>query len=475
MLMKRYFFIAYIAVLSLCVVIPCGFAEEDREYTVAGLKHEIEELRGLLKEQQKTHEVQINDLKKQLQTLSQRIDSASSVQTEPVVEDSIASIREAADLEAVREPQAEETVEITSFRSGGLSLQSLNPEISITGDFIATYRVGDAVTEDFDFNFRGLGIHFESYLDPYSKIKAAVPINKEGAELGEAYFTRFGIIDNINLTLGKFRQQFGVVNRWHKHALDWVDFPLPLRMIFGEGGLNQTGISCDWTGLLGNTTQEITMQVTNGKNARLFANNENNRPSILLHYKNYRDLSSSTYLQFGLTGMIGWNNEWNLADSTSLRQDESLQVYGADITFFWEPTDRMRYRNFEWRTEAYYLHKNIIASDSSVADTLNPWGIYTSLQSKVTRTIEIGSRADYYRPAVKKYADTTGFLLEPLAVTEQDAYRWLGALYVTWYQSPFVKFRLEYNHEDGDGIGPAEDRIMLQAVVAAGPHKHERY
>ena len=239
--------------------------------------------------------------------------------------------------------------------------------------------------------------------------------------------------------------------------------------------MNQTGVSCEWTGSLGNSTQEITMQVTNGNNPRLFANNENNRPSLLLRYKNYRDLSSDTYLEFGLTGMAGWNNEWTLADSTSLKQEESLQVYGADITLLWEPADRMRYRNVEWRTEAYYLHKNIVASDGSGDDTLNPWGIYTSLQSKVTRTIEIGCRADYYKPAVKQYADTSGFSLEPLAFTEPDAYRWLGAVYLTWYQSPFVKLRLEYNREDGDGTGPSEDRIMLQAVVAAGPHKHERY
>ena len=209
--MKSYLPVTCLVLLFLYGLVPCGFTEDGREQTIAGLKQEVKELHGLIEAQQKAHEAQINDLKKQIQTLSQKIDSASSVEvrTETVkTEDTIDSIRKAAELEAVQGPQEEAAVETTSFRSGGLSLQSLNPEISITGDFIATYRTGDAVTEDFDFNFRGLGIHFESYLDPYSKIKAAVPINKEGAELGEAYFTRFGIIKNTNITLGKFRQQF---------------------------------------------------------------------------------------------------------------------------------------------------------------------------------------------------------------------------------------------------------------------------
>ena len=473
--MKNFIPITCLLLFSLCTAIPCGFAEENLEQTVMDLKREINELRGLVEKQQKTHEAQIEKLQKQIETLSRKIGSTSPVLTQEIDGDDLESIREAAQLEVVQESPSGEVLETTTFRSGGLSLQSLNPEISLSGDFITTYRTGDGVTENFDFTFRGLGIHFESYLDPYSKIKAAVEISQEEAELGEAYFTRYGILDTVNVTLGKFRQQFGVVNRWHKHALDYVDFPLPLRMIFGNGGLNQTGVSCDWTGSLGSATQEITLQVTNGQNPRLFGNNDNNRPSVLLHYKNYRDLSSSTYLEFGLTGMIGWNNEWELADATSVNEEESLQVYGADVTFFWEPTDRMRYRNVEWRTESYYLHKNIIASDGSGTDTLNPWGVYTSLQTKITRTIEIGCRGDYYKPAVKEYVNTSGFPLGPLAVTEEDAYRWLGAVYITWYQSPFVKFRLEYNHEEGDGTGPAEDRVMLQAVVAAGPHKHERY
>jgi len=47
--------------------------------------------------------------------------------------------------------------------------------------------------------------------------------------------------------------------------------------------------------------------------------------------------------------------------------------------------------------------------------------------------------------------------------------------YITWYQSPFVHFRAEYNYQDGDGTGPEENVVWLQCIFAAGPHKHERY
>ena len=59
--------------------------------------------------------------------------------------------------------------------------------------------------------------------------------------------------------------------------------------------------------------------------------------------------------------------------------------------------------------------------------------------------------------------------------TQDDAHRWLGSVYVTWSQSPFVKYRIEYNQEDGSDMGEEEHRVMFQVIFAAGPHKHERY
>jgi len=154
-----------------------------------------------------------------------------------IPQDDLAAVRALAEAEASQEGQQATETEDVTFKAGALSLQALNPEISVTGDMIGTYQHQRQETDNWRFKFRGLGLHLESYLDPYTRFKAAVSVNEEEAKLGEAYMTRFGILEDVNLTVGKFRQQFGVVNRWHKHGLDQVDFPLPLRMIFGDGGL----------------------------------------------------------------------------------------------------------------------------------------------------------------------------------------------------------------------------------------------
>jgi len=383
------------------------------------------------------------------------------------------ALRQAAKAEVAeedQEPSGEET-----FVSRALGLQALNPELSITGDILWSYTDSEAVDEKSDFTLRGLGIHLEAYLDPYTRFKAAASLDEHDVHLGEAYMTRFGLLPHVNLTLGKFRQQFGVVNRWHKHGLDQVDFPLALRQIFGPGGLNQTGGSLEWTlPELAGLSHELVVQVTDGENGRVFAENSDNIPSGLARYKLFWDLTASTYAEVGFSGLYGRNDAWVVGEDTAERSLDAW-VLGADLTVLWEPTERMRYRNVTWRTEAYALNKDILAPEGSGEDTLNAWGIYSYLESKVSRTVMLGVRCDYFEPDVKGYAASDGVNLSPLAVTENGAHRWQVCPYITWHQSPFVHFRAEYDHADGDGTGPEEDVFWLQCIFAAGPHKHERY
>ena len=467
-----------VVVLSLLALITFGnitFAREkvNSINTVEKLNARILELQQQIVEIQKKHEAEMAALKKQIDELA----AAAGRQKK---EEEIAALRKAAKAEIAEKAAPEDKPEETIFESGALGLQTLNPEISVTGDFLFSHRQDSTSDESSDFDFRTLGLHIESWLDPYTRFKAAIPVTENETKLGEGYITLHNIAEDLNLTLGKFRQQFGVVNRWHKHGLDQVDFPLALRKTFGEGGLNQSGLSLDWfMPPAGEASQQLTFQVTDGSNDRLFAGNTRNRPSFLAHYKHYRDLSKDTYLEWGLSGLMGWNDEWDIKqDSTTITRDSSQMttVLGADLSVFWEPTEKMRYRNVEWRSEAYWLNKELLAPDDSGSDAINAWGLYSYLQSKISRTVDIGIRGDFYVPDTKSYANLSGPLsLSPLAVTGENPYLWQVSPYITWWQSPFVKFRVEYDYSNGKGIENPEHVIWLQCVFSAGPHKHERY
>jgi len=443
---------------------------EDGSNDIEKLNTKILELQQQIIDMQKKYDSDISVLKHKIDELS-----GEAVTEEGT--DELASLRQSAQAEAAKEKPEEERLEDVTFKSSGLSLQSLNPEISLAGDFLFSSRQDSTSEESSDFDFRVLDIHVQSWLDPYTQFKSAIAVNEDEAKLGEGYITLYDISDDLNLTLGKFRQQFGVVNRWHKHALDQVDFPLALRKIFGNGGLNQSGVSLDWLmPPAGDCSQQLTLQITDGDNNRLFGQNISNRPSILAHYKNYRDLSKDTYMEWGVSGLVGWNDEWEVGSSTTQDSREETFVLGADLSVLWEPTDKMRYRNVEWRSEAYWLNKDIIAPDASGKDTLNAWGLYSYLQTKISRTVDIGIRGDFYVPDSKSYAENPNWSsLSPLAVSRDNPYLWQISPYITWWQSPFVKFRGEYDYSNGKGIENPEHIFWFQCVFAAGPHKHERY
>jgi hypothetical protein len=454
---------------------PCAAQGNTDDDEAAALRRALEQVQGELDKLHKENAA----LTERVQTLEANAKAAEERQTNAEKEKAAAGLRAAA--AAMETETAAKESEETVFRSRGLGLQALNPEISVTGDFLAMWQsVADDEdsSKDFDFMFRGLGIHIESYLDPYSKLKAAIHGGgeEEGSVVEEAYYTRYGALGG-NLTLGRFRQQFGVVNRWHGHALDQVNFPLALQQIFGEEGLASTGVSMDWVlPEFLNSSNQVTLQVTNASNERLFDNNEDGLPTALVHYKNYRDLSEDTYFEAGLTALAGRNNRWEVmpsggAEAVEIDDDLWTWVFGADFSLVWEPAARMRYRNIEWHTEFYWLDRDLLAPDGSGEDTLNAWGAYTYLQTKVARTIDVGLRLDYYEPDTKAYAES----LAPLAVLDDGANQWMVSPYVTWWQSPFVKFRVQYDHLEAQGLGADEDRIWLQCVFAAGPHKHDRY
>ena len=214
----------------LFTVVPAHAGNDDLSGKVEALERAMEEMRV-------RHEAETAELREKIRALEGEGTEESGVDLE--LERLLALAEEEAGDEAgAREPEGS-----TNFVARGLGLQQLNPEISLAGDVIYKYTDPEDGPSDVDFFARVFDLHIESYLDPYTKLKAAVGLFPDGAALGEGYVTRYGIFPGVSLTAGKFRQQFGVVNRWHKHALDQLDFPMPLRRIFGEGGLNQTGIS----------------------------------------------------------------------------------------------------------------------------------------------------------------------------------------------------------------------------------------
>jgi len=362
------------------------------------------------------------------------------------------------DAEKISEQKKEEKIKV--FKGGQRSLQALNPEISVAADAFGLYvnnKNGFTESQRSGMHFRVAELQIQSTLDPFSKAKVILEFTPEEVEFAEAYVTWNRVLSDVSLTVGKFRQQFGVMNRWHGHSLDQFKFPLPLTTILGEEGLNQIGLSIDWLmpSLVAHS-HLLTIQITNGQNEHLFGGEAFSFPSVLGHLKNYFDLSQNTYLELGLTGMMGSNNFKGFEeDSLILESNRNTKLAGLDLTLLWEPAERSKYQSILWRTELYYADKKI-----SSGENIEALGWYSYMDYKFDRNWHAGVRYDYTQPFESDNNDKHISQIVP---------------YITWWQSEWVRLRLQYNYLKGKNIDIDDQTLRMQLTFAMGPHKHERY
>ena len=203
---------------------------------------------------------QIEELTRQLQAVQDQLEELKRQQELEKKKAELEELRRAAAAEAAKEGAPEEVDTGTEFVSGTRMQTELNPEISINGD---VFQVGGDNLRT-EMQPRHFELDFQSYLDPYTRMK--VVFGYEGAhsvwgygehnhehdgeneheeggfELEEGYLSWISLPGNTSLTVGKKRQQFGVLNRWHLHALPQTDFPWVLQESFGAHGLSGTGV-----------------------------------------------------------------------------------------------------------------------------------------------------------------------------------------------------------------------------------------
>ncbi len=349
----------------------------------------------------------------------------------------------------------------TRIRSAATQRSSvINPQISVIGSFLAKGTEDHAVVKPIDGGLNEAEFSFQAYVDPYSKADFYIGFGNEGedpfegpdsgaagngefeAELEEAYLTSLSLPFGLQVKAGKFRSNFGKINQIHPHALNYIDMPRMYANYLGGEGLGDKGIAVNW--LVPNPLnffQELSVEVTSGAlEGPSFAGGSSNL-LYLGHLKNFFDLSESSTLELGFTGMYGANNE--IGDKTS--------IGAADLTFKWKPLRYNRYKSFEWTTEALVSDREMaVGSETSLA-------LYSHLRYQVAKRWYVGGRYDYSE------FPTSGDINE-------TAYSGILSFFATEYQ----KIELQFQHAE-----PAErdsfSRALLRAVFVIGAHGAHKY
>ncbi len=338
------------------------------------------------------------------------------------------------------------------------SLQALNPEISATGDFLVQADKDDTNADNFiarEFEFS-----FQASLDPYSRAKIFVSNHRPGGELvpfatddggeeeggtavEEGYVQWVNLPGGTSLTLGRFFQRFGTLNRWHGHALPFQTRSLPHLAFLGEESLTQTGASLYWlVPVHGGGTYETWLEVTRSENAALFG--DNHGLSVLGHVNGFWQLTDATDLDVGLSWINGTR------ESGDALMDQNL--YGAEMAFTWRPPNRSRYRDFTFRG-------GVMVKDPSSAtvNARSAKGVWSMAEMRLSPSWLVGGRYDWVENPDDP--DQTASLVSPT---------------LTWWQSEFVRVRAEYDFLRRS-FGEDTGKLVMQVTFAMGPHKHENY
>ena len=407
---------------------------------------------------------QVEELTRQLQEVKKQLDVLVAEQVAHSEQSEIDHLRQAAAAEAAREVGTEEVATGTEFSSGTRMQPQLNPELSVTGDIFVLG--GDNLKTE--MQPRHFELDLQAYLDPFTKMH--VVFGYEGAHavwefddhegedhedghahdeeggfsLEEGYIAWLQLPGNTSLTVGRKRQQFGTLNRWHLHALPQTDYPWVIQESFGAHGLAGTGFSVDWLmPKLWADTNELTVEIMNGDNEIAFAGSDWKKPTVLAFFKNYWDLSSSTYVEVDLTAMHG---------SADHDGDFDHDFLAVDLVYDWYPVGRELYRGFQ-------LRGMVLKSwlDLEDGERRGAWGAYLYGEFKFARGWITGVRWDWVEDQ-----------------REAGAEYWGLSPYLSFWQSEFVRLRGQYSYRNHNIYG-TDHRYELQFTFAAGPHKHESY
>lgn len=387
---------------------------------------------------------QVDSLATQVRQLRARLDSLLAVlgrqpaaPTAAPVGDDLAALRAAASQAAGG--GARDTLQAADTTTTGLigrDQSQLNPEIGVTGD-VRAYATSPGVQRD-NFDPREFEIGFQSALDPYSRTKVFVSLEGGQVSLEEGYAYWTGLPGRLRLDVGKFRQQFGELNRWHLHAVPETEYPLALTTFLGEDGLSGAGISL-YRAFGGLGVHELTAQISrSASDAELFG--DAGRPTYLAHLLNFWQLSRSTYMQIGGTALYGTDPD------SALR----TKVGGLEFRLTWRPPARALYREWTVRGELLALQKEVAGTGPTRL------GGYVSSAYRLNRRFILGARYDYVE------SPDFGVITRQVIPS------------LTMWQSEWVFLRAQYQWRR-IANNPAEHQIALQAVWAMGPHKHETY
>ena len=389
------------------------------------------------------------------------LESQMSILLEKEQEDELQKLlNQANDLKTVA--KKEESNIAKKFHTGVRQQSGLNPNISVSGDMFAgisseqSKQMREPSETSYGTNglyLRELEMSFAAPLDPFTRGKTFLSMTENSIAIEEAYMEWLNLPAGLNLKLGIFNPEFGILNRYHDHALPQFDRPRVLTNMFSNCNMGGTGVAANFMlpPFLGADALLLDLAMIHGGAGHSFTTKGQYNLLAVGNLTSYYDITSDTFFEWRFGVATGYNDPAEQYRST---------VENIAFNLKWIPADRSKYRRLDWKTEI------LLGSIDSPAGLIQSKGFYSSLQNKLNAQWWLTSRVDY----------------SELPWDDQQ-HEWAFTVGTDYWQSDFVFLRLQYQYSQRDftdqfgwtGKLPDDHSLILQVNWAMGPHKHENY
>lgn len=336
-------------------------------------------------------------------------------------------------------------------------LARVRPRIGLTGDFLVNFSEDhhSRITED-RFDLRGVDLVFSGEIDGLGSAFFNFAYHEDDVVLEEAWLIAQDLLPGrIDVKLGKFRVDFGLLNTVHPHALPQVDYPVMYREYLGhEGYIDEgVGIAGSLPSLWG-TPVEYSLQALNGHRHThgheddLYDAAEDTDGRLrdyddivcVARLRNRLDLSPRLDLSLGLSGLSGRFED----DQDSPR----FYYQGGDLRIDWRPFQESWRRV---RLQAEYIGAQVEEGRSWERS----WGMYGFADVRFAPRWIAGARYDSVERPRRSRDHLTGY-----------------TLYLTHDYRPDSRLRLQFTsaHENH---GKDANEVLLQWIFSLGHHPHQ--
>jgi hypothetical protein len=419
-----------------------------------GTAIQIDSLRAELERLKAGQELKYQELEKLVKDIETKIEAQEQ-------EDELQKLLEEAKKLTAVEKEEEHGVG-HRFSSGLRQQQKLNPNISVSGDFFSGISSSKEsfVTDPSDlsygnngFHLRELSVAFIAPLDPFTRGKTFISFLENEIVIEEAYMEWLNLPARMNLKIGLFNAEYGLLNRYHDHALPQFDRPKVLADMFSSAPLGGLGIAGNFLlkPLFWSNSSTFDCSVIQGGSGHSFTDQGTYNLLYVGNMTNFYELTRDTFVEWRLGGVLGHNDP----------AEEYLSYVGnLGFNLKWVPVGRSKYRTIDWKTE-FLLSRRETPTGEIISK-----GLYSSLQNKLNARWWISGRV--------------GFSELPY---DNDQREWDFSGCIDFWQSEFVFLRLQYQYSRREftnvinipGPYPNDHALIFHVCWAMGPHKHEAY